>query len=406
MTVSYDVLHGILEISYLVGSVMELDAILDRVCGITAKLMNAPACSIYLLDDDGTDLVLRASRGPNSHMVGQIRQPITEGIMGWCVTHNEVVAVRDYRKDSRFKTVPGQVVDDTNIALLSCPLRMQDKVVGVMVTLRADPPEWTQIDITLFETVCKQVAIVMEKSQLYFQSVEQERLAAIGLSLSEISHYIKNLLQGMDGGRYFVETGLKRGDLARASEGWAILERNTKRISSLVQNMLNYSRSSSLHFEQENLNGLLYDIARTVEESAEQRGIAMRINLDDTIPELPLSYDALHEAFYNLISNALDAFEEGKPGTITINSRLDLSRECARVEIVDTGIGISAENLPRIFQLFYSTKGRRGTGIGLAVTKKIIEEHGGRIFVQSEVGKGTRFTVELPLEAPKRPHAQ
>jgi signal transduction histidine kinase len=241
------------------------------------------------------------------------------------------------------------------------------------------------------------VAIVIEKSRLYFDKVESERLAAIGLSLSEIAHYIKNLLQGMAGGQYFLETGLKRDDLEKARKGWEMLDRNQKKISNLVQNMLNFSRSSSLQFEMENLNGLLYDLARDVEESAQRRMISLKVLLDDTIPEIPMAYDALHEAVLNLVTNAIDAIPEGRPGTVTIASRLDLAAEVARIGVTDSGVGISDEQKKRMFKLFYSTKGRRGTGIGLAVTRKIIEEHRGRIAFASELGKGTTFTVELPL---------
>lgn len=395
-----DTLQSLLEISYLVGSVMELGDILDEVCRIAARIMESDVSSIYLLDPSDAasnkHLVLRATHGLNKDLVGKASVPVDKGLTGWSVRNNILVAVADVRKDSRYHPIEGSG-EEPFVAYLCCPLRIQDEVIGVMTVRRNRALDWSADDTTLLETICKQVAIVIEKSRLHFEKVESARLAAIGLSLSEIAHYIKNILQGMSGGQYFLESGLKRGDLEKARKGWEMLDRNQKKIANLVQNMLNYSRSSTLQFEMENLNGLLYELARAVEETAQRRNIALRMLLDDTIPEIPMGYDALHEAFLNLVTNAIDAIPEGKGGAVTISSRLDLAAEVARVEVADTGMGIAEDQKPRIFHLFYSTKGRRGTGIGLAVTRKIIEEHGGRITFDSEPGKGTTFTVELPI---------
>lgn len=390
-------LLGLLDISNLVGSVLELDTILEEVCRISARVMETNVCSVYLLDERRERLVLRASNGLNPEVIGKASLPVGMGISGWCVKHNEPVALEDCRRDPRFRPIEGSG-EEVFMGYLCNPLRIQNEVVGVMTARMDHPHQWSIEEMTLFETICKLVAIVIEKSRLYYKTVESERLAAIGLSLSEIAHYIKNLLQGMSGGQYFVESGLKRGDIERSRQGWEMLDRNLRKISSLVENMLNFSRVSTPHFEHENLNGLLYEIARSIEETALRRSINLKIILDDTIPEIPLAYDALHEAFYNLLANAVDAIPEGQPGTVTIHSRLDLAACVARVSISDTGVGIPPENHERVFKLFFSTKGRRGTGIGLAVTRKIIEEHHGRVILESEVGKGSTFTVELPLD--------
>ncbi len=392
------VFQCLLETSNLVGSVMELDEILARVSEIGSRAMNAQVCSIYLLNESRDRLVLRATHGLNKALVGKASLAVNESIQGWVVRENTTAAVRNCTQDSRWRPLEGSG-EEEYVSLICAPLRIQEEVVGVMSARRRTEHIWTPDETLIFETISKQVAIVIEKSRLYFKKVEAERLAAIAVSLSEIAHYIKNLLQGMQGGQFFVDSGLKRGDIERARQGWEMLHKNVNKIGNLVQNMLNFSRSSKLHIEPENLNGLLYELASSVEETASQRGVTFRVVLDDTIPELPLAYDALHEALLNLLTNAMDAIPEGQSGTVELHSRLDLSAGVARVTVSDSGVGISPENLPRIFTLFFSTKGRRGTGIGLAVTKKIIEEHGGRIRLESEVGKGTTFTVELPLVA-------
>ncbi len=401
MALTSETLKNLLEISYLVGSVMELDDILQEVCDHAARLMRSKVSSIYLLDESRERLVLGATHGLNRALVGKASMPVSQGLPGWVVRNNEMAVVSDVREDPRYRPIKGSG-EEPFVAYLCSPLRIQEEVIGVMTVRREQPEKWSEDDTTLFEMISVQVGIVIEKSRMHFDRLEKERLAAIGLSLSEIAHYIKNLLQGMNGGQYFLESGLKRSDLDRAQRGWEMLDRNQKKIATLVENMLNYSRSSSLQFEMENLNGLIYDLARSVEETAQRRGITFKVLLDDTIPELPMAYDPLHEAILNLITNAMDAIPEGRGGEVVITSRLDLVAEVARISVSDTGVGIPDDQKDRIFRLFYSTKGRRGTGIGLAVTRKIIEEHGGRVTFESEAGKGTTFHIELPLE---RKHA-
>ncbi len=376
---------------------MELDEILDEVCVITARLMRARVCSIYLFDAQRRNLVLRATHGLNREIIGKSGLAAGQGVQGWAAERNQLVALEDCTSDPRYLRLDGSG-EEPFASLLCSPLRIQDEVIGVMTARRERGQRWSEDEITLYETVCKQVAIVIEKSRLYFGKVQADRLAAIGISLSEVAHYIKNILQGMSGGQFFVDSGLKRGDLERARHGWEMLQRNIQKISALVQNMLNYSRSAALHFELTDLNAILQELAAEYEATAAQRGAAFRVSLDDTIPEMPLAADSLHEAFQNLLSNALDALVPDRPGEIELTSRLDLAAGVARVTVRDNGSGIAPEHGERIFHLFYSTKGRGGTGIGLAVTRKIIEEHGGRIEFISEPGQGTTFTVLLPLE--------
>jgi two-component system NtrC family sensor kinase len=242
------------------------------------------------------------------------------------------------------------------------------------------------------------VAIVIEKSRLYFEKIDAERLAAIGMSLSEISHYIKNILQGVKGGSYFVETGINRSDLEKARAGWQILRKSYRKIGYLVENMLNFSRTTQPHFEPVQLNDIIVDILQSVEETARESNIDFRLKLRKDVPLLLLDRDNMHNAILNLIGNAIDAIPQGAGGNIAIETRYDEPSRTVLLEVADNGVGIAEENLGKIFTLFFSTKKERGTGIGLAVTKKIIEEHEGQISVTSKVGEGTRVAVTFPVK--------
>jgi len=392
-------LHTLLEISNLVGSVMELDDILSAITETTAKHLNVKVCSIYLLTEDKQELVLRATFGLNPAVVGRARFKLGEGIPGWVVKSGEIVSLTDCYSDKRHKPIPGSDEEPCH-AYLCVPLRIQEEIIGAMTSRKVEIYEYSIAEKTLFETIAKQVAIVIEKSRLYFSKIQAERTAAIGVSLSEIAHYIKNLIQSMKGGSYFIETGLKRGEIEKALNGWNILRRSNKKIAYLVENMLNFSRTIKSDLEPESINEIVIELLNSAEDTVQERGINIKVNLQPEIPNVLIDHERIYDVLLNLVTNAIDAIPEGEKGTITLTTSHNPAKEKIYIQVEDTGTGIPSEILPKIFNLFFSTKGAKGTGIGLAVSKKIVEEHGGEIKVESELGKGTRFIIELPQKAP------
>jgi two-component system NtrC family sensor kinase len=395
-------LQRLLEISNLVGSVMELDEILQRIVELTAELYESPVCSIYMLGPRRQNLTLRASVGLGEGLVGLNRLPLGQGIPGVVASNRETIAVADAQMDSRHEPMDAEGEERFH-AIICHPLFVQDELVGVMLARRVDAHEFTENEKTLFATICKQVAIVIEKSKMYFERREADRLAAISISLSEIAHYIKNLIQGMRGGTYFVEHGLKQGDLDKARKGWEVLSRGINKIGSLVENMLNYSREVELKLERHNVNSIIYDILHQIDDTAVEHGVALLPETHIDLPVIEVDYDRVFDAVLNLISNAIDAIPPGKDDALIVVST-NLSQDGRYVEIAvkDNGVGMSAEVQSKIFNLFFSTKKERGSGIGLAVTRKVVEQHGGQIQVDSEEGKGATFTIRLPIDRTRK----
>lgn len=392
--------EALLEISYAVGSVMEIDDIFQRICDIGARVMETQTCSVYMCDvEDPKFLVLRATFGLSTAQELGVRGfKWGEGLPGWAAEHNQTIALADSRNDPRYHKL-----DDTRdeqrrlTAFLGTPLRVQEKVVGMVTMRRTDVHQWTPEEIVFAEILAKQIAIVWEKAVLYRDKVSAERLAAIAISLSEVAHYIKNILQTMSGGAFFIDTGLKRGELEQARNGWQLLRRSTDKIRHLVENMLTYSRTQRCILEDGNINNLIVELASEIEDTAYQRKIELRLELDEAIPTIQLDRDAIHDALLNLITNAMDAIPRDQQGRVTVTTRLDRQHKQVHIDVADNGSGIPEEARSRIFNLFFSTKGRAGTGIGLAVTRKIIDEHHGQINFTTKEGEGTTFHVTLPL---------
>ena len=392
-------LSALLNISNYVGSVMELDDILQLISKETAEVMNVNVSSIYLYNHDRTRLVLKATYGLNPQLINVSGFLPGESLPGWVVQHNTTVSVPNAVKDPRFKQLAEDSYEQPLKAYMGAPLRIQDEIIGVMTVRMVAGHVFTPEEITFLETICKQVAIVIEKSRLYFEKMETERLAAIGQSLSETAHYIKNILQSMKGGSFFIESGVKRKDYDRILRGWEVLKSSNKKIADLVKNMLGFSRTTKPKLAPADLNELILEILSTVEDSADVRVLNIDPQLTPDLPEVMIDSMSIHDALLNIITNAVDAIPKEQKGTIHIRTVFMKEENRIMCEIEDNGRGIAEKNKSKIFSLFYSTKGTHGTGIGLAVTRKIIEEHGGAIEFVSEEGKGTTFRIFLPVNS-------
>jgi signal transduction histidine kinase len=148
------------------------------------------------------------------------------------------------------------------------------------------------------------------------------------------------------------------------------------------------------------LNRTVRDVLELLQGRISEMGARLETRLADELPVVPADPEGLHRALLNILSNALDAVEDRKSPHVAVATALEGDGEWVRVLVLDNGVGIPANKLADIFKPFVSTKGAKGTGLGLAVSRKILREHGGDILVQSQPGKGTKFILRLPLRSP------
>lgn len=224
-------------------------------------------------------------------------------------------------------------------------------------------------------------------------SLDRDRLVSVGRTVASISHAIKNILQGLRGGASAVELGLQRGNLEMAREGWPILSRNLDRIYDLTFNMLAYSRTRSLELGAHDLHEVVQDVIALVEPVAIRKKVGIIGQCEPDMDPITCDANALHQALLNLMLNAVEAVES-KSGRVEIRTRSDA--QGFWIEVVDNGPGIDPGRKEEVFRPFASTKGQRGTGLGLPVTRRIIEDHGGEITLLDGNEGGCCFRIMLP----------
>ncbi len=232
--------------------------------------------------------------------------------------------------------------------------------------------------------------------RLEHEKLEAERLGAVGQTVAGLAHTIKNLLMGLEGGMYMVDTGLRRGDAERIISGWEVLHRNFEKITALVKDFLSFAKGRLPKLRPTDPNALAADIVALYRDAARQQGVDLQFEPGAGVELAPLDPDGMETCLTNLVSNGIDAvmMREEPGGSVILRTREEDGDLIFEVE--DNGCGMDWEVKGKIFTTFFTTKGGKGTGLGLLTTRKIVQEHGGRIDVESTAGKGTIFRIRLP----------
>ncbi|MFM7261226.1 MAG: ATP-binding protein [bacterium] len=220
-------------------------------------------------------------------------------------------------------------------------------------------------------------------------------LALIGETVAALSHSIKNMLQGMRFGADAVDLALSRGELARAQEGWPVLQRNLDRIHALALNMLAWAKERPLEPEETDANTIVREVRELLAPAAGRRRVGVVLRLDESLPPIRLDAPAVHQALTNLVLNAIEAAPE-RTGMVELATEYRGDADELAILVHDNGPGIPDAVRAHLFEPFVTSKGQRGTGLGLAVARKIAERHGGRLEVANSSRTGTTFVLLLP----------
>jgi len=245
--------------------------------------------------------------------------------------------------------------------------------------------------------------------QLEKEKLEAERLGAVGQTVAGLAHTIKNLLMALEGGMYLLDSGLRKADVPRITEGWQILQRNLDKTTAMVRGFLSFAKGRLPEFRLTNPNDVARSVVELYHEAARQQGVELVLDGAADMAPAPLDPAGIESCLTNLVSNGIDAamLRREPGGKVTVRTRDVLSDVI--YEVADNGCGMDPDLKERVFTTFFTTKGNKGTGLGLLTTRKIVQEHGGRIETESTVGQGSLFRIRLPrarLEALAKAYAE
>lgn len=422
-----------LEVMYLtalaVGRTDDLAEVLDRVLRLVFDWVEADRGCVMLRDNESGQLqpAARCDRegSGSAQSLEARRMSISHTILDYVMDHKQGVRTSDAKDDSRFDSAKSIVHAGVREALC-VPLQGRYDIVGALYIDTYTPPgqliasgnqqRFTDDHLRLITAIGHQAALAIEDTFYYSAVVQSERLAAMGQTIATLSHHVKNILQGIRGGSYLIEAGLDRNDTDAVRRGWGIVDRNQERISNLVMDMLTFSKEREPEKTDGDINDTVRDVVELMQVRAQEMHVQLGSHFDQTMPVSCFDPEAIHRAVLNLVTNAIDAAsgimqveedfetddtateaEEKEPGKVFVKTSYD-AHVGWMIDVIDNGPGIAEEDREKIFSLFASRKGARGTGLGLPVSAKIMREHGGKILIlDPDIGRGTCFRLCLPV---------
>ncbi len=393
------------ELSDVIGTLLPDSQLLARVLDILYEEVDIDRGVIFVRDEETSELMPEVVRFRSRPQAEDARVPDSTGaeksiiasrtIINHVVESRAGVLCSNVVADKRFQS--GKSVQNIGMRSVICaPIVASDSILGI---IHLDCPvtrhTYNEHELRLITLIGYQTGLAIENARLLRSHLERERLAAAGETVAYLSHYIKNILQGMRSGADVVQRGLDKEDLATTGKGWRIVERNLDRSYNLMLNMLAFSKKREPRMEMLQVNRIVEEAVGLVQKQADLKRVVLLSDLDEHMPPIPLDYDGVHQVVLNIVSNAVDAVEDGK-GVVNVRTHYDTERRVVILAVADNGPGVPPELRARVFEPFQSSKGQGGTGLGLAAARKIVHELGGRIRLLTPPDGGAEFEVRLP----------
>lgn len=380
------------EVGDLISTEREADRFLGRLMDLIFDVLPADRGVLLLVDGDGEAaprVTRRSPRADSEEIV--VSRAILSKVLG-----GVSILTADAGTDARLATRISIVAQNIRSAIC-VPIRGRRKTVGaIYVDTVISVGVFGKDDLEMLSTIGVLTGTALENIQLFHENVQQERMAAIGKVIAGLGHDIRNMLSALRGGMYLVDDTLRAHSNEEVQMAWDIVKHGHESIASLVQDMVNYSKPREPEWKLTDINQVAMGALAFAKEYAKDKNVQMTELLDPTIGPFYMEPQSIERCVLNLLTNAVDAVSGGT-GVVGVQTQVDDERRTVKIVVQDNGEGIPDENRDKVFDLLFSTKGQRGTGFGLAITKKIVEEHGGRVWFQSTVRQGTSFTIELPL---------
>ncbi len=383
---------------------VSIDQTLQRILDLTIAAVGADRGCV-LLTDPQSGAIRPQVAGQRGMSEPGSRMPVSRTIVDYVLKNNQGVRTADAQHDSRFD--PARSIVQAGIREAMCvPMQGRHELMGVMyldITTPADrlllqgkAAGFREDQLRLLVAIGRQAALAVENNRYQQAFVKAERLAAMGQTIATLSHHIKNILQGIRGGSYLIDMGLNDHNEDLVRKGWHVVDKNQHKIYHLVMDMLSFSKDRKPALAPAQLNETVGDVIELMQARATECSVDLQFQPDTNLPMCTFDADGIHRAVLNIVTNAIDAVEGSDHAVVKAETGLHVESDMLWVAVSDNGPGIPEDQLGRIFNVFESTKGARGTGLGLAVSLKIIREHGGDIAVESRLGEGSRFTLAWP----------
>ena len=379
----------LLELTSDMVSTLDLGTLLQHIVDAAQELTESEEASLLLYDPQTHQLYFQAATGPLDEKDKQTAVPADQSIAGWIFTHGEPLLVEDAKTDPRFFREVDVLTRFQTRSILGVPLLAKDKTLGVIEVVNKRKGTFQEMDLRLLQSLAAQAAIAIENSRLFQQSD----------LVAEMVHELRTPLASLTAAAHLMQRQElevdQRNKLCRTIYG------EVQRLNDMTTDFLELARleSGRVRFVREPvlLEGLIRECLEVIRPQAESESITLETEIDRSLTPVQADRNRLKQLLLNLLTNAIKYNHRGGQVRVHLHRKGDE----LLLTVEDTGRGIPSESLSRIFDLFYRVPDKEasitGTGLGLAFCKLAVEAHGGRIWVESKVGEGSRFKFTLPV---------
>ena len=392
------------DVSTVVHSSTDVDEVLELVVWKSSEMLDAKGAILRILNLETHQLELGAAYGLGERYISK-GVVSTEKIITDLCKKNKVIIIEDILNDPRVQ-YPKEAWEEGIRMILDLPLTLKADVVGIIRMYFSEKRTFSDEELDFVIAITEQCACAIDKARLIetqqarynHLAFQTEKLSALGRMAAGIAHEINNPLGGIL--LYSSNLVKKVPEEGPLKEGLEIIINETMRCKTIIQDLLEFSREKEPEKTSANINQIINKTLSMLENEFRLRHIHVNRDLSGGIPDVLVDVNQMHQVFVNLLLNAAEASQEN--GVINIRSWMVPALGRIRVEIADNGCGIAPEHLTKVFEPFFTTK-PKGTGLGMAVTYRIIRNHQGEIQVSSQPGEGTRLTIEIPLRSDASP---
>jgi signal transduction histidine kinase/CRP-like cAMP-binding protein len=381
-------LQKLIEASKIVNSTFDLDKLLGLILDSAVKSIDADRGTVYLVDSIKQEIWSTVLQGDN--MV-EIRLPFGKGIAGYVAQTGETINIPDAYNDPRFNADVDKGTGYRTHSILCMPMRNKDgRIIGVFQLLNKKEGSFTSDDEQFIDAFSAHASVAIENARMAQEMVANERLSAVGRMASTIIHDIKNPMGTL---RVYAQVMKKKSGNEEAGKLADEMIRQVDRFVNMTQEILDFTRGvSSLNVQEINFGEVMGAVLDFIEKDLTKNNVRL-VRESQFQGKVKMDQDKMVRAFFNIASNARDAMPGG--GSLTVATAE--SNGYLRIEFTDTGSGMPEEVKRRIFEPFMTYGKKHGTGLGMSIVKKVIDDHKGKIEIDSEVGKGTTIRIFLPL---------
>lgn len=385
-----DLLTALFEAAKKVNSSLDLDELLRIILETATEGTNADRGTLYLIDYEKNEIW---SKILQNQSISEIRMPLGKGIAGYVAQTGDVIYTEDAYKDPRFNPEIDRITGYRTRSMLCMPMRDKNgHIIGVFQLLNKESELFKKEDEKFIEALSAHASIAIENARVTQEMLLNERFSTVGTMASSILHDLKSPMHTI---KIYTEALRKISGSEEAVDLADEIITQIDKLVSMVQEILDFSRGvSSTNMRKIEIGTFVDNVFSFLEKEIKNHNLTLNKKLEYTGPCV-LDPDKIERVFFNIVNNAIDAMSDHGSGVITVATKSIDNK--LQIIFRDTGKGIPEEIQKNIFDPFFTFGKKHGTGLGMSIVKKIIEEHNGVIEFETGKGKGTTFYIYLPL---------